>query len=166
MMIRDETPADIAAITEVTMAAFTGHPYSHNTEHCIVLALRAAKALTVSLVAEVDGCVVGHIAFSPVTIDSQSCDWYGIGPVSVAPTCQRQGIGSALMQEGLRRMRVLGARGCVLVGAPHYYTRFGFTNLPRLTLDGVPPANFIALSFGDDAAHGAVAFHDGFGAQC
>lgn len=166
MIIRDETPVDIDAITEITIAAFTGHPYSHNTEQYIVVALRAAKALTVSLVAEVDGHVVGHIAFSPATIDGRLCDWYGLGPISVVPASQRQGIGTALIHEGLRRLQALGAQGCVLVGDPNYYARFGFRNLPLLTLDGVPPANFMALPFGDDTAHGAVEFHEGFQAQC
>ncbi|HEY3379363.1 MAG TPA: N-acetyltransferase [Armatimonadota bacterium] len=166
MIIRDETPGDIAAITEVTIAAFTGHPYSHNTEQFIVVALRAAQALTVSLVAEIDGRVVGHIAFSPATIAGRACGWYGLGPISVVPERQRQGIGTALIQEGLQRLRALGAQGCVLVGDPNYYARFGFRNLPQLTLDGVPPANFMALPLGDATAHGAVGFHAGFHAQC
>ena len=89
-MIRSETDADVSAIREVTVAAFQTLEISHHTEPFIIEALRAAKALTVSLVAEVDGRVIGHIAFSPVTISDGTRDWYGLGPVSVLPAYQRQ----------------------------------------------------------------------------
>jgi len=89
---------------------------SNHTEHYIIEALRSAKALTVSLVAEVDGLVVGHIAFSPVTMSDGTKDWYGLGPVSVHPDFQRKGIGKALIQEGLSRLRNLKAKGFCLVG--------------------------------------------------
>ena len=71
-----------------------------------------------SLVAEVDGRVVGHIAFSPVAMSDGTNHWYGLGPVSVLPQCQRRGIGKALIQEGLARLKELGAKGCCLVGHP------------------------------------------------
>ena len=74
----------------------------------------AANALAISLVAEVDGEVVGHIAFSPVTISDGSQNWYGLGPISVLPKCQRQGIGRALMQEGLSRLKARGAKAAFL----------------------------------------------------
>ncbi len=111
VVIRDETGADVSAITEVTIAAFKTLEISHKTEHYIIEALRAAKALTVSLVAEADGRVVGHIAFSPVTISDSSRNWYGLGPVSVLPDYQRQGVGSALILEGLSRLKKLKAQG-------------------------------------------------------
>lgn len=100
MIIRKETVADIEAITEVTIAAFENHPISNQAEQFIVHALRAADVLTLSLVAEIDGRVVGHIAFSPVFISDGSSDWYGLGPVSVLPERQKQGIGKALINEG------------------------------------------------------------------
>lgn len=103
ILIRSETAADIDAITEVTVAAFQTLEISNRTEQFIVAALRAAGALTLSLVAELDGRVVGHVAFSPVTILDGTPDWYGLGPVSVLPACQRQGIGKALIREGLSR---------------------------------------------------------------
>lgn len=96
--IRSETPADIEAIAAVTKAAFAMLAISDHTEQYIVEALRAAGALTVSLVAERAGRVVGHIAFSPVTISDGTPGWYGLGPVSVLPECQRQGIGAALIR--------------------------------------------------------------------
>ena len=128
----------------------------------IVAALRAAKALTVSLVAEVDGRVVGHIAFSPVTVSDGSPDWYGLGPVSVLPECQRRGIGGALIHEGLSRLQRLGARGCCLVGHPDYYQRFGFQNPRGLVHEGVPADVFFAMSFEGPLPRGIVEFHQGF----
>jgi putative acetyltransferase len=165
MIIRRETEADIEAIAAVTRAAFADHLYSQQTEPFIINALRAANALTLSLVAEIDGRVVGHVAFSPVTINGRPSAWYGLGPVSVLPECQRQGIGQALIREGLQQLKSSGAQGCVLVGDPDYYVRFGFRNIPQLTLPGVPPQNFLALPFGEHIPHGEVVFHEGFNAK-
>ena len=103
VLIRDEKSTDFEVISEVTITAFETMEISNHTEQFIIEALRSAKALTVSLVAEVDGIVVGHIAFSPVTMSDGSKDWYGLGPVSVHPDFQRMGIGKALIQEGLSR---------------------------------------------------------------
>ena len=88
MIIRKEEPADIAAIADVTIAAFENHPISHQTEHFIIDALRTADVLVVSLVAEIDGRIVGHIAFSSVSISDGATGWYGLGPISVLPDCQ------------------------------------------------------------------------------
>jgi putative acetyltransferase len=164
MTVRDERPSDVEAIGRVTRAAFADHPMSRQTEHFIVNALRAAGALAVSLVAEEDGEVVGHIAFSPVSLSDGSRGWYGVGPVSVAPERQRRGIGQALVRAGLDRVRGLGGRGCVLVGDPAYYRRFGFKSLARLTHQGVPQENVLALPLGEERAAGAVTFHQAFAA--
>jgi putative acetyltransferase len=165
VLIRSETNADVSAIAEVTVAAFRTLAISNHTEQFIIAALRADKALTVSLVAEVDGRVVGHIAFSPVTISDRSPNWYGLGPVSVLPEYQRQGIGKALIQEGLSRLKDMNAQGCCLVGHPEYYRKFGFKNMPELVLEGVPQEVFFALSFDGRTPHGTVTFHDGFKAD-
>ena len=162
MIIRPETDADIEAIAEVTKAAFENHPISRQTEHFIIAALRAANALTISLVAEVDGRVVGHVALSPITISDGSEDWYGLGPISVLPEYQRRGIGKALMHEGLSRLKALGAKGCALVGDPDYYERFGFRSVPELTHEGVPQSNLLVLPFGESRPQGIVEFHPGF----
>jgi putative acetyltransferase len=164
MNLRDERPSDAEAIERVTVAAFTGHPYSRQTEHFIIAALRAAGALAVSLVAQEGGEVVGHIAFSPVSVSDGSRGWYGAGPVSVLPERQRRGVGQALVREGLARVRALGGRGCVLVGDPDYYRRFGFRSPAGLSHDGVPRANFMALPFGPDTPRGKVQFHPAFAA--
>ena len=164
-IIRDETEADFAAITEVTVAAFESLEISGHTEQFIVEALRAANALSLSLVAEIDGRVVGHIAFSPLTISDGTPSWYGLGPVSVSPEFQRQGIGKALIQEGLSRLKDMNARGCCLVGHPDYYRQFGFENVSDLVCDGVPQEVFFALSFDGHIPHGEVTFHEAFNAE-
>lgn len=165
VVVRSETEADVPTIAEVTVAAFMTLEISNKTEQYVVEALRAAGALTVSLVAEVDDRVVGHIAFSPVTLSDGTPDWYGLGPVSVLPEWQRRGIGKALVSEGLARLEALGARGCCLVGHPGYYERFGFRNMPGLVHEGVPAEVFFALSFTGDAPRGRVTFHQGFKAD-
>jgi putative acetyltransferase len=164
ILIRPETEADIPSIDDVTRAAFEDHPHSRQTEPFIVAALRRAGALAVSLVAEDDGRVVGHVAFSPVSMPEGLPGWYGLGPVSVQPERQRRGIGTSLVEEGLAALRALGARGCVLVGEPAFYRRFGFRTYPGLTVDGVPPGYVLALPFADAPADGRVAFHPGFAA--
>ncbi len=165
ILIRDETKDDASVITEVTIAAFASMQISQHTEQFIIEALRSAKALSLSLVAEVDGCVVGHIAFSPVAISDGTRNWYGLGPVSVLPRYQRMGIGKALIREGLLRLKALNAKGCCLVGHPQYYRKFGFENVAGLVHEGVPPEVFFALSFDGRFPQGKVTFHEGFKAN-
>ncbi len=162
MVIRPETPGDHDPIREILIAAFANHPYSHQTEHLIVEALRADDALTVSLVAEVDGKVVGHLAFSPVSIGGKECGWLALGPVAVSPNHQRQGIGTALVNEGLQTIRSMGAQGCFLVGDPAFYRRFGFENNPALRMEGVPPEVLMCLPMGDQIPEGSVTHHSAF----
>jgi putative acetyltransferase len=165
IVIRSETDADVSAIGEVTVAAFRNLEISHHTEQFIIEALRAAGALTLSLVAEADGRVIGHIAFSPLTLSDGTSGWYGLGPVSVLPEFQRRGVGRALIREGLSRLKAINARGCCLVGHPEYYRQFGFRNTPGLGLEGVPPGVFFALPFDGRHPEGTVAFHEGFKAD-
>lgn len=169
VLIRDERNTDHAAISDVTAAAFETMQISDHTEQFIIEALRDAKALTISLVAEVDGRVVGHIAFSPVTMSDGTEDWYGLGPVSVHPDFQCKGIGKALIKEGLSRLKGLKARGCCLVGHPQYYRQFGFENVAGLSHEGVPQEAFFVLSFDGTIPQGHVVFHEAFkanGQQC
>lgn len=162
MIIRKETTSDIEAISQVTTAAFRTLPISNHTEQFIIEALRAAGALTLSLVAEIDGRVVGHVAFSPVIISDGAKDWYGLGPVSVLPECQKQGIGISLINEGLSLLKQLNGKGCALVGDPNYYKWFGFKNFPELVYEGVPQEVFLALPFDEKIPQGIVVFHEGF----
>jgi putative acetyltransferase len=112
-----------------------------------------------------DGRVLGHIAFSPVTLSDGTPDWYGLGPVSVLPEHQRMGIGKALIEEGLSRLKDVNARGCCLVGHPEYYRKFGFKNVSALGHEGVPQEFFFVLSFDGHTPHGTVMFHEAFKAD-
>ncbi len=162
MIIRKEENADFGSITNVTIEAFKNHPISHQTEHFIINALRSANALTISLVAEIDEQIVGHIAFSPVTISDGATDWYGLGPVSVLPEHQKQGIGKSLINKGLSMLKELDGQGCTLVGDPTYYNHFGFRNIPDLIYEGIPQEVFLALPFIEKVPQGIVVFHEGF----
>ena len=165
--IRPETPADSESIAAVTRAAFLNAAHTDHSEEFIVAGLRAAGALTVSLVAEVSGQVVGHVALSPVSISDGAAGWFGLGPISVLPAFQNQGLGAALMQAALQQLAQLaqlGAAGCVLLGDPAYYRRFGFECHAGLVLQGVPPEYFMALAFKGAVPSGAVSYHPAFAA--
>lgn len=162
--VRDEAPGDEAAIAAVTAAAFRGAPHSDGSEAEIIERLRVAGDLAVSLVAvDADGAIVGHVAFSPVTISDGTSGWYGLGPVSVVPSHQGTGIGSSLIRAGLERLRSAGARGCVVLGEPAFYARFGFRHDPRLVFPGPPPEYFLRLVFAGPEPHGAVGYSAAFG---
>jgi putative acetyltransferase len=165
MVIRKEKNTDFESITKVTIEAFKNHPISRQTEHFIVNALRSAGALTISLVAEIDGQIVGHIAFSPITISDGTKDWYGMGPVSVLPNYQKQGIGKTLVNEGLSLLKNMGAQGCALVGPPDYYKKFGFKNYSEMIHEGIPQEVFLVLPFTEKIPTGIVLFHEGFKAE-
>lgn len=162
MIVRPEHAGDIDAIRTLTETAFKTAPHADGTEHLIIDRLRAAGALTLSLVAETDGAIVGHVAFSPVAVSDGSRDWYGLGPISVEPSKQGEGIGGRLVRDGLERLKALGAAGCVLLGDPAYYGRFGFEADPNLTLDGVPPDYFMRVAFSPVYGGGTVTYHPGF----
>jgi putative acetyltransferase len=162
MNIRSETPADFPTIRNILKAAFANEPHSRQTEHLIVEELRKAGAMTIGLVAEEDGIVVGHIAFSPAMINGIECGWSLLGPVAVEPSRQKRGIGGALIREGLRQLRALGTKGCALVGHPTYYGRFGFAPAESLGMEGVPPEVFFALQMNGDVPRGAVTAHPAF----
>jgi predicted N-acetyltransferase YhbS len=153
LLIRAERPVDHAAIRAVTVAAFESSAYGHHNEADIVEALRASGALMVSLVVEADGAIVGHVAFSRVRIAEAEGDWHGLAPLSVAPDWQGRGVGQALVREGLCVLEAIRAAGCVVLGDPAYYGRFGFESdgalrygpeaspyLQRLVLHGRPPS--------------------------
>jgi putative acetyltransferase len=162
MLIRDEQAGDEDAIRQLVTAAFHDHPHSDQREHFLIGALRASGALTLSLVADEDGAPVGHIAFSPVKIDGASQNWYGLGPVAVIPARQRSGIGQALVHAGLVRLKSISAAGCVVLGDPAFYTRFGFAARPQLTFAGAPPEYFLSLPFGATVPAGTVEYHPSF----
>jgi putative acetyltransferase len=163
MRIRPEAVQDHEAIADLTARAFDGVEHSDQSEPALVAALRAAGALTVSLVAEENGTLIGHVAFSPITIDGRNLRWFGLGPVSVSPDRQRQGIGSALVREGLDRLRADGASGCVVLGDPAYYRRFGFEIDHGLRYVDTLKDYFLRIAFGTEVPAGQVAYHAAFG---
>ncbi|MHC8492990.1 GNAT family N-acetyltransferase [Thalassospira sp. SM2505] len=162
MLIREETEDDFAAINALLASAFETAPHSQQTEHLIVDALRQSGKLTLSLIAEEDNELVGCIAFSPVLINGKKSDWYGLGPVAVTPDRQGMGIGSELIQSGIRHLRANDARGCVVLGEPNYYSRFGFATLPDLKLEGVPDEYFMARPLVDEIPQGMVEYDPAF----
>jgi putative acetyltransferase len=165
LKIRPENPADAQTIEAVAACAFRNAPHTSHTEQHIVNALRSAGKLAISLVAEADDSVIGHVAISPVSIADGASGWFGLGPVSVLPQHQRRGVGSQLVREALRLLRDAGASGCVVLGEPEYYGRFGFQAEPNLVLAGVPPKYFQALSFDASKPRGTVTYHEAFKAQ-
>ena len=163
--IRNETSADLSAIEAVTISAFLNAPHTSHTEQFIVDALRKAGLLTISLVADAAGTVIGHVAVSPVSISDGASGWFGLGPISVVPEHQRRGVGSRLIHESLRILRERGAAGCVLLGEPEYYGRFGFQADPNLILPDVPPEYFQAISLDSSRPQGTVSYHEAFKAR-
>ena len=129
--IRPECSVDIAAIRQVNNAAFPTP-----AEGQLVDALRAAGRLSISLVAEHDGATVGHVAFSPVTLDGHADLRGGLGlaPVAVVPQFQAQGIGGRLIREALSVATAARCTFVVVLGEPAYYTRFGFVPATRFGL--------------------------------
>ena len=136
MIIRPETADDIEAIFKLTQAAFAPMPFSDGSEGPIINQLRQEGDLLLSLVAEIDREIVGQISFSPITLNDETDGLYGLGPVSAHPDRQKQGIGSALILEGIERLG--DAKAIFLIGNPNYYSRFGFIGDCGLTYGEVP----------------------------
>jgi len=163
--IRKEQPSDVKRIHEVTVTSFLEAPHTDHTEQFIVKTLRESGALTISLVAEDENNVVGHVALSPVTISDSTDSWYGLGPISVLPNNQSKGIGSKLMNAAIQELKNIDAKGCVLLGDPNYYHRFGFKPRKGLVLPDVPAEYFQALVFQGDLPQGIVTYHESFSAK-
>jgi putative acetyltransferase len=164
VLIRTEERGDIEDIFKVTHDAFTGKAYSSGTEAQIINQLRNDGDLTLSMVAVNNDGIVGHIAFSPVTIQGKHNHWFGLGPVSVVPHLQRQGIGTTLINAGLLKMQDSDACGVALIGNPDYYCRFGFTSNNQLTCGNTPAAFVQYLAWRGTAPSGEVQFCNGFNA--
>lgn len=162
LIFRAEIPTDAPAIEALTIAAFKDAAHSHHTEHLIVRALRKTGHLTVSLVAQDCAQLVGHVAVSPIQIADGTKKWFGLGPISVLPARQRQGIGAQLMVRALAALRERGAAGCVVLGDPAFYQRFGFEAMPQLYLADVPPEYFTVQSFGGPMPVGEVSYDPAF----
>ncbi|HYC62648.1 MAG TPA: N-acetyltransferase [Thermoanaerobaculia bacterium] len=166
MRIRPETHADIDAIRRLNDVAFDGPLEGH-----IVDGLRAAARPFISLVAEDDGEIVGHICFSPVEVerpDGTRTTILGLAPMAVMPERQKQGIGSKLIEHGLNACRATGTKAVVVLGHPDYYPRFGFVPAAPRGLRSeydVPDPVFMLLEFESGVAddlHGLARYHQAF----
>jgi putative acetyltransferase len=166
MIVRPETPADHAAIRQVTEAAF-----GTNEEATLIDSLRADGSHLLSLVAEATGQVVGHIFFSRMCIerDGQQLQGVALAPLAVLPDYQRQGIGGRLIREGLHRLRARDERIVIVVGHPDYYPRFGFTSARERGINGpFPTEAFMVLDLTQDGQtdlRGTVRYPGAFGIQ-
>ena len=162
MLIRDEMPRDIPAIRQTISDAMQLLPQATGTEAAIVDRLRQDGALAVSLVADEGAGVIGHLAVSAARIGVQQ-GWGLIGPLAVRPARHRQGIGTALMNAALDRLRQAGWRGAALVGEPGYYGRFGFAAFAGVTVTGCPPQYVLVKPFGPEAPAGELIHAAAFG---
>jgi putative acetyltransferase len=161
--VRLETPDDEAAVLEINESAFGGPDEARLVER-----LRTRARPLISLIAESDGAITGHILFTPVTLDGFAGLLMGLAPMAVKPELQRRGVGSALVTAGLRACESLDAAALVVVGHPEYYPRFGFVQAARFGLrceyDVVPEA-LMALELRPNAlaeAGGTVRYHPAF----
>ena len=162
VIIRAETDRDHAAIYDITKRAFAPMPYADGDEQDLIEKLRAAGALAISLVAERGGAAAGHVAFSPAFAADGSRGWFALGPVSVEPGLQKTGIGKTLIEAGIDMLRARDAAGCVLVGNPKYYSRFGFKSFPKVAPDGQPAEFFMILPLRVAEPRVVVGFHPVF----
>jgi len=162
--VRPEQVGDDAGIAWAITSAFAAAEHSGGNEADIVRRLRAERELEASYVAATPaGEIVGHVAFSPVRVDGDECGWYGLGPLAVLPAWQQRGIGAALVEEGIDQLRRIGAAGCVVLGDPAYYARFGFEHDPALSYPGPPPEYFQRLVLGGASPSGVVTYSPAFG---
>jgi len=162
LLIRPETESDIEAIYAITQAAFADREFSGGTEGPIINALRADGDLTLSLVAEREGEIVGQITFSPVSIAGEIDGLYALGPVAVRPELRHQRIGSKLIREGLSQLQDRNAKACVLIGDPAYYSRFGFIADCGLTYKDVPVQAVQALIWDGQVRAGEIHYSPAF----
>ncbi|QWC56666.1 GNAT family N-acetyltransferase [Erythrobacter sp. 3-20A1M] len=163
MRVRPETAEDFPAIRALTQASFHEANYGWDDAANALDRMRLAGSLALSLVAlNMDEAVIGHIAFSPITVSDGTTGWFDLAPLSVMATRQRTGIGGSLIVRGVAEMRAAGARGIVVMGDPAYYSRFGFQPVPDLTLQGAPTEWLLALPLEGEAPSGAIRLSPGF----
>jgi len=165
VLIRDEAPGDVDQIRRLVDAAFES-----SGESDLIASLRSDASPLISLVAEEAGSVIGHILFSPVTIGDRDALLFGLAPMAVSPGRQRNGVGSALVREGLSRCRNLSAAGVVVLGHAAYYPRFGFTKAADFGISSeyeVPDEIFMAIECTEGSLggiEGQVRYHPAFNA--
>ncbi|MFA7305215.1 MAG: N-acetyltransferase [Hyphomicrobium sp.] len=126
--------------------------------------LRDGGELVLPQVAVLAGVTVGYATFSAVRLSPAHDGWYGLGPVAVAPDFQGLRIGSALIEGGLNALKAMGAAGCVVLGEPRFYRRFGFEQSLGVTFDGAPLEYFLVHAFRGALPSTAVSYHPAFSA--
>ena len=148
--IRPEEPQDQDAVRSLNLAAFENGP-----EAALVDALRRSCKEYLAFVAVENGTVVGHILFTPVTVDGSDALGMGLAPMAVLPSHQRKGVGSRLVRHGLDHLRRSGCPFVIVLGHPEYYPRFGFEPASRYRLisqwEGVPDEAFMVAVLDPDA---------------
>lgn len=159
VIIRPERADDRHAIHDITRRAFAPMPYSDGTEHILIDRFRDAGVLALSLVAELNGRVIGQVSFTPASSADGSGGRFALGPVAVEPDMQGTGVGTTLIRSGIDWLRAQQAAGCVLVGNPAYYGRFGFIPMPQLCPPGEPAQFYQMLPLADTQPASIVAFH-------
>lgn len=164
-VIRREAPGDESAIRDLVERAFAPMPFAGGDEQDLVDRLRERGELALSLVAvDPRGAIIGHAGFSPASVEQADCGWFQMAPVSVCPSCQRQGIGSGLIRAGIEALGKSGASGVAVVGDPAYYERFGFAVIPGLApLSEHDAAYFRALVLAGAAPRGTLRYASAFG---
>ena len=161
--LREEQAGDFAPIHELTFRAFSGDPGYRVVEHKVVDILREDGDLVLSLVAVDDADnIVGHVAFSSAILSTGEQGWFALGPISVDPDRQGQGIGRALVVGGCARMRERGAKGIVLLGSLKLYSRFGFVSGTPLTIEGPHASYFQILPFVESIPDAQASFAPAF----
>jgi putative acetyltransferase len=163
MIVRPEHVEDERAVSDLITCAFASAAHASGDEAAIVERLRRDGDLEAAFVATDGERIVGHCAFSPVLIDGAARGWFGLGPVAVSPERQGEGIGDALIEHGLADLRARGAQGCVVLGDPAYYRRFGFEADRALTYPGPPAEYFQRIVLQDEAPCGVVSYSPAFG---
>lgn len=158
-LIRPERADDYAAIYDVTKRAFAPMPFSDGDEQELIGRFRDADVIALSLVAEMDGNIVGQITLTPAFAADDSAGWFALGPIAVAPEFQSKKIGSKLIDVAMAWLREQQAAGCVLVGNPAYYNRFGFRPYPALAPKGEPAEYYQILPLRVQEPSVVVSFH-------
>lgn len=161
-LVRAEEPRDREAIYDLTSRAFAPMPFAAGDEQDLINVLRDAGALSLSLVAEQNGEIIGHLALSPGAHECGDGDWFVLGPISVEPALQKKGVGGTLIAHAKAWMKAKKARGCILVGDPNYYPRHGFLPAPGNSPENEPPEYFMVLMFDGTIPAGRFSFHPAF----
>lgn len=161
--VRAEKAGDEAAIRALTLRAFDGHPFSNGDEADVIERLRKDGDLALSLVAQQDGAIIGHAAWSAARLSNGEDGWMVLGPISVDPLHQRKGVGRALIAAGEAAMMAQGVKGITVLGDPAIYRKFGFVQHTAMRLEGELGAYLQVKSFGAAIPSAEITYAAAFG---